>query len=194
MAVTKVHGKKVSLLPSTATGSLGEAGDESSEDESESLKVAEVLGGGGAQAKKECTPRDSFNQVYVCMVLAGAGVLLPWSAYVGAFDYFFYYYSSEFPTISVVIPMTNLACSCLAASMNLVLVKIIDVHTKITFGYITFVLSLLSVLVLDIALHNCAISTSKGFYITIFTVAFLGLGSGSKKTESFRSMLFKSCS
>lgn len=134
----------------------------------------------------EIAPRDRYNLVYICMLMAGTGFLVPWGAYIGAIDYFFYYYLVEFPTISILIPMTNLATGFFAASVNVLLAKI-NLHSRITFGYIVFILSLLTIPLMDIGLHNCAISTSAGFYVTLFTVGLVGLGAGGK-TVNFEVM------
>ena len=132
--------------------------------------------------------RDPYNLVYICMVIAGAGFLTPWGAYIGAIDYFFYYYLTKFPTVSVAIPIINLATSFLAGSVNMFVGKL-NIHSRITFGYITFILSLLSIPLLDIGLHNCTITTCVGFYITLFTVGLVGIGAGGK-TVGFKVEVF----
>lgn len=49
-----------------------------------------------------CTPpRDKGNVVYVCMIMAGAGFLFPWSSYVTAIDYFFFLYWEDFHQVSL---------------------------------------------------------------------------------------------
>ena len=45
-------------------------------------------------------PRDRGHLVYVCMVMAGAGFLFPWSSYVTAIDYFFFLYWKDFHQVS----------------------------------------------------------------------------------------------
>ena len=45
-------------------------------------------------------PRDRGRVVYVCMLMAGAGFLFPWSSYVTAIDYFFFLYWEDFHQVS----------------------------------------------------------------------------------------------
>lgn len=46
-------------------------------------------------------PRDRGYVVYVCMIIAGAGFLFPWSSYVTAIDYFFFLYQEDFPQVFI---------------------------------------------------------------------------------------------
>ena len=45
-------------------------------------------------------PRDRWNVVYVCMLMAGAGFIFPWSSYVTAIDYFFFLYWKDFRLVN----------------------------------------------------------------------------------------------
>ena len=47
-------------------------------------------------------PRDKCHVVYVCMLMAGAGFLFPWSSYITAIDYFFFLYWEDFHQVRVV--------------------------------------------------------------------------------------------
>lgn len=123
-------------------------------------------------------PEDRYHLVYICMLMTGVGFLIPWSCYIGAVDYFFYYYLRDFPSVSVVLPISYLVITFLASTLNLVLVRVVSVHPRITFGYIMFVISLLLIPLLDIGIHNCTISTSISFYLTVLLFGLVGLGSG----------------
>lgn len=127
-------------------------------------------------------PKDKYHSVYICMLMAGAGFLVPWTSYLGALDYFFYYYKRDFNTVSVIIPNTYLVTTFLAATLNLVvLVKYVPIHYRIIFGYVMFFISLLLIPILDIFINTCKISTSIAFYITLLTIGLVGLGSGGKQ-------------
>lgn len=123
-------------------------------------------------------PKDYLHLVYICMLMAGIGYLTPWVSYVGAIDYFFYYYLMEFPAVSVILPITYFGSTLAACSLNLLLVVVLGTHSRIMFSYILFVISLSTVLLLDVALHNCLIPTAVSFYITLLSVCMVGLGSG----------------
>lgn len=126
----------------------------------------------------EMAPKDHFNLVYIGMIVSGVGFLLPWSCYTAAIDYFFFYYLEDFPTVSVVIPMSYLVSTLLAASLNIVLVRTVGTHPRITFGHVMFFIGLLVVPLLDIGINNCTISTNVSYYITLIFISMVGLGSG----------------
>lgn len=136
----------------------------------------------GGEDEDQAPPKDRFHLVYVCLLMGGMGFLIPWSCFIGAIDYFFYYYQQEFPSVSVVIPVDYLLTTFLAATLNLVLVRVVAVLNRISFGYIMFVISLTLIPLLDIGIHNCTIPTSISFYLTLICVALVGLGSGGKYT------------
>lgn len=125
-------------------------------------------------------PKDRFHLVYICMLMAGAGFLFPWSSYITAVDYFSFLYRSEFRTVSEAIPMTYLVTTLLFTTVNIGLVGLFSIHSRIRFGYIMFSISLIFVPLLDIGINNCTISTTVSFYLTLLTVVVVGIGSGSK--------------
>lgn len=56
---------------------------------------------GSYSVAPDCTvPRDRGRSVYVCMLLAGAGFLFPWTSYITAIDYFFFLYWKDFHHVS----------------------------------------------------------------------------------------------
>ncbi len=127
-------------------------------------------------------PKDRYGIVYFCFVMVGAGFLTPWTSYIAAFDYFFYYYQERFPTVSVIIPISYLITTFFISIVNVFLVSKVNVHERITFGYVMFVLSLLTIPLLDVCIYNCSIPVVAGFYITLLSVAAIGVGSGGRRT------------
>lgn len=131
-------------------------------------------------AATQPAPKDHFHLVYICMLMAGAGFLFPWSSYISAIDYFFFLYHSQFPTVSEAIPVTYLLTTLLFSTVNVGLVGLFSIHSRIRFGYLMFSLSLVFVPLLDIGINNCTISTSVSYYLTLFSIIAVGIGSGSK--------------
>ena len=133
----------------------------------------------GSAASSLPPPRDRFNLVYFCMLLAGVGFLLPWSSYISAIDYFKdYLYGRDFPRVSEAIPLTYLFSTLFSAMFSVVVVNRFPRHGRIAFGYVTFSVSLLFVPLLDIGINNCTVSTRVSYYLTLLTVVLVGLGSG----------------
>lgn len=123
-------------------------------------------------------PRDHFNLVYVCMVITGAGFLFPWFSYITAVDYFFFLYKSDFPEVSILIPITYILVTLASTTFNVATVNRLPLHGRIGFGYVVFTISLLFVPLLDIGIHNCTVSTHVSYYLTLLSVAIVGTGSG----------------
>ena len=125
-------------------------------------------------------PRDHYNLVYVCMLMAGVGFLLPWSSYISAIDYFFYLYHSDFSTVSEAIPVTYLLTTLFFSTINIGLVNLFSIHARIRFGYVMFTLSLVFIPLLDIGINNCTVSTHASYYLTLISIVAVGIGSGGK--------------
>ena len=140
-------------------------------------------------------PRDRGHVVYVCMVMAGAGFLFPWSSYITAIDYFFFLYQRDFPQVfiyekpnsvpelppsqvSVTIPMTYLIFTWLFTGFNTSLVSAVPLHVRIGLGYALFLLSLIAIPLLDLLVHSCVLSIHGAYYLTILSIAVVGIGSG----------------
>ena len=139
-------------------------------------------------------PRDRGHVVYVCMLVAGAGFLFPWSSYVTAIDYFFFLYWNDFHQVnhsssplsllslpvqvSVVIPMTYLVSTWLFTGVNISLINTIPLHVRIGLGYVLFLVALATVPILDVLVHSCLLSLHAAYYLTILSVAIVGIGSG----------------
>lgn len=138
----------------------------------------------GAQGEAGREPKDRCNLVYVCMLLAGAGFLFPWVSYITAIDYFFFLYQRTFPEVSVAIPVTYLVTTMLSSTFNVCAVEKFRLSIRIGFGYVAFFVSLLFVLLLDIGIHNCTVSTHVSFYLTLLSVAVVGLGSGGESSPT----------
>ena len=134
--------------------------------------------GSYSPATSSSPPRDRGYLVYLCMIMAGAGFLFPWSSYITAVDYFFFLYWEEFHQVSVAIPMTYLLSTCFFTAVNVSTANRFPLHCRIGFGYLIFFLALLVVPLLDVAVHSCVLSTRAAYYLTILSVAIVGVGSG----------------
>ena len=132
-------------------------------------------------------PCDRFNLVYLCMIMAGAGFLFPWSSYITAVDYFFFLYWSDFHQVSVAIPMAYLVSTSLFTVVTVTIANHTSCHSRIGFGYVIFFFALLAVPLIDVAVHSCALPVKAAFYLTILTVLAVGVGSGGMQDPSHRS-------
>ena len=123
-------------------------------------------------------PADKCHLMYFLFVLVAVGLLTPWNSFILAIDYFRFLYPTQH--VENVIPYTELTLTLLGSLAMLALVNVIPLHLRIWFGYIVFILVLLFVPLMDIGIHNCTVSTNVGFGLTVGSVAFLAVGSGSE--------------
>jgi solute carrier family 29 (equilibrative nucleoside transporter) protein 4 len=119
------------------------------------------------------------------MVLAGAGFLFPWSSYITAIDYFFFLYRRDFPQVSVAIPMTYLVSTWIFTGVNVSLVTAVPLHARIGLGYVLFLLSLIAIPFIDLMVHSCVLSIHVAYYLTIFSIAVVGVGSGVQQSSYY---------
>lgn len=74
--------------------------------------------------------------------------------------------------------MTYMASTWLFTAFNVTIVNAISLHVRIGLGYVLFLLSLLAVPLLDLLVHYCLLSIQISFYLTILSIAVVGIGSG----------------
>ncbi|XP_075929756.1 equilibrative nucleoside transporter 4 isoform X2 [Petromyzon marinus] len=88
-------------------------------------------------------PRDPCNFIYLSMVLAGTGFLLPYNCFTVDVDYL----HSAYPDSTIVfdINTTYLVTSLCTVLLVSLLVERVDMHTRITAGYVLALLPLLFV-------------------------------------------------
>ena len=104
------------------------------------------------------------------------GILFPWNSFVSALDYFLYLYRSYRPEVA--IPLTYLVVTLVAMAFNIAIVNLFPLHGRIGFGYVMFSIVLLFIPLLDIGIHNCTVSSSAGFFLSLSGVVLVGMGSG----------------
>ena len=77
-------------------------------------------------------PSDTWNLVYLSLVLAGIGFLLPYNSFVIAVDYF----QARYPGTTVIYDMTivYIIVAFFAVLLTNILVETLSLGTRITFG------------------------------------------------------------
>ena len=87
-----------------------------------------------SQAHTIYPPRDSYNLVYLAMVLSGAGFLLPYNSFITAVDYF----QTVFPGTTIVfdISLIYILTALIAVLLNNVIIYTLSLNSRIMLGYI----------------------------------------------------------
>ncbi|KAF4522162.1 hypothetical protein B566_EDAN010422 [Ephemera danica] len=117
-------------------------------------------------------PTDYCNFIYMALVLAGVGFLLPYNSFIIAVDYF----QSRFPGTTIVFDMSlvYILMAFLAVLVNNLLVEVISLNKRITFGYIVSFFTLLFVATCEIWWNM--FSPELAYKINLVAVAVVALG------------------
>lgn len=117
-------------------------------------------------------PRDPCNCIYLGLVLAGVGFLLPYNSFIIAVDY----YQNRYPGTTIVfdLSLVYIVMAFVAVVINNVLVESLSLHVRITFGYIIsfFTLFFVAVCVIWWDIFDSATS----YNINLMAVAVVALG------------------
>ncbi|CAG5073500.1 Similar to slc29a4: Equilibrative nucleoside transporter 4 (Danio rerio) [Cotesia congregata] len=117
-------------------------------------------------------PVDRYNFVYLALVLAGAGFLLPYNSFVIPVDYF----QARYPGTTVIFDMSvvYITMAFFAVCANNILVETISLNTRIAFGYIVSFVTLNFVVISEIWWELFGVATS--YTINLIAVAVVSIG------------------
>ncbi|CAM1318640.1 SLC29A4 (predicted) [Pycnogonum litorale] len=117
-------------------------------------------------------PRDQCNCIYLALLLAGAGFLLPYNSFIIAVDYF----QSRYPGTTIVFDMSlvYILIAFFAITINNFLIESLSLHARISFGYILSFFTLLFVVVFEIWFE--AFDKSISYNINLIAVAVVASG------------------
>lgn len=140
-------------------------------------------------------PRDPCNCIYMALVLAGAGFLLPYNSFIIAVDYFQvsegfhgtwiapelvlkndFFFQSRYPGTTIVFDMSlvYILMAFFAVMINNFLVESLSLHVRISFGYILAFFTLLFVAVLEIWCE--AFPSDISYNVNLIAVAVVACG------------------
>ncbi|KAI5718803.1 hypothetical protein M8J76_000503 [Diaphorina citri] len=93
-------------------------------------------------------PVDKYNVIYLSLLLAGVGFLLPYNSFVIAGDYFI----KQYPGSTIIFDMSfvYIIMAFFAVLANNILVETLSLNTRITFGYIISFVTLLFIAFFEI--------------------------------------------
>ncbi|XKL69649.1 hypothetical protein PGB90_007418 [Kerria lacca] len=117
-------------------------------------------------------PIDKYNGIYLSLVLAGIGFLLPYNSFIIAVDYF----QSKYPESTIIFDMSlvYIVVSFFAVLANNILVEALPLNTRITFGYLISFVTLVFVATCEVWWDVFGKTTS--YFINLIAVATVALG------------------
>ena len=128
-------------------------------------------------------PLDRCNLYFIAFMVLGAGFHLPFNSFVAAVDYFMLSYNRT--NMAFIVASTNSYTVCLAVIVNVVLVNRVSTHTRISFGYLAFMISLFSMTLLVALTILQGVASSAGFLVTIGATVFTGIGCGVQEASYY---------
>ncbi|CAF4908460.1 unnamed protein product [Pieris macdunnoughi] len=93
-------------------------------------------------------PPDKYNSVYFTLFVSGAAFLLPFNSFIMAVDYFQHHYPNS--TIMFDMSTVYIASACVAVVINNLLVDLFTYNTRITFGILLSLATMIFVAVCNI--------------------------------------------
>ncbi|XP_071039127.1 equilibrative nucleoside transporter 4 isoform X2 [Parasteatoda tepidariorum] len=117
-------------------------------------------------------PSDSCHCIYLALLLAGVGFLLPYNSFIIAVDYF----QSKYPATTIVFDMSliYILVAFVAVIINNVLVETLSLNVRIVFGYIIAFFTLTFVAIFEICFE--IFDDSLGYSINLIAVAVVAFG------------------
>ncbi|ESP02363.1 hypothetical protein LOTGIDRAFT_138509 [Lottia gigantea] len=132
-------------------------------------------------------PRDPCSCIYLSLVLAGAGFLLPYNSFITAVDY----YDNRFPNSTIIfdMSMTYIIVAFVSVCINNVLVEALSMPVRITFGYLVSFVVLLIIALCDVWYQ--VFTPDIGYKVTLTAVAVVAIGATVQQSSfyGFTSML-----
>ncbi|KAL0822560.1 hypothetical protein ABMA28_004602 [Loxostege sticticalis] len=117
-------------------------------------------------------PPDRYNSVYVTLFVAGAAFLLPFNSFIMAVDYFQHHY----PNTTIMFDMSTvyIASACVAVVANNLLLDLFTYNTRITFGILVSLATMLFVAVCNIGWDG--FSTRVSYTINLVAIGVVAFG------------------
>ncbi|RWR79955.1 Equilibrative nucleoside transporter 4 [Cinnamomum micranthum f. kanehirae] len=123
--------------------------------------------------KENKIPKDSFYLAYIIYFILGAGFLLPWNAFITAVDYFTYLYPDA--SVDRVFAVVYMLVCLVILLLIIAFAHKSSAYARINAGLSLFVISLLTVPVLDLVYVKGRTGLYSGYYVTIAAVALSGI-------------------
>nr|XP_032520698.1 equilibrative nucleoside transporter 4-like [Danaus plexippus plexippus] len=117
-------------------------------------------------------PPDRYNSVYFTLFVAGAAFLLPFNSFIMAVDYFQHHYPKS--TIMFDMSTVYIVSACVAVITNNLLLDLFTYNTRITFGILLSLATMLFVAVCNIGWDG--FSSSVSYTINLVAIGVVAFG------------------
>ncbi|XP_018803453.1 PREDICTED: equilibrative nucleoside transporter 4 [Bactrocera latifrons] len=134
-------------------------------------------------------PKDHKHSVYVALLAAGIGFVLPYNSFIIAADY----WQARFPGRSVALDMsmTYIIVAFATVLLNNVFLSLAPFRVRILFGYVVSFTTLIFVAVCEVAFHMFAANTAYSVNLAAVSLVAIGCTVQQSSFYGFASMLPK---
>ncbi|XP_014368858.2 equilibrative nucleoside transporter 4 [Papilio machaon] len=117
-------------------------------------------------------PPDRYNSVYVTLFVAGTAFLLPFNSFIMAVDYFQHHY----PNTTIMFDMSTvyITSACVAVVINNLMLDLFTYNTRITFGILLSLATMLFVAICNIGWDG--FSTNVSYTINLVAIGVVAFG------------------
>ncbi|XP_076434974.1 equilibrative nucleoside transporter 4-like isoform X2 [Babylonia areolata] len=138
-----------------------------------SPQISRKWKGGASPRDNIAPPRDPCSCVYLALVLAGAGFLLPYNSFITAVDF----YQERYPGSTIIFDMslTYIVVAFVSVIINNALVEALRMPVRITFGYILAFCTLMVIALCDLWFQ--LFTPEVAYKITLAAVGVVAVGS-----------------
>ncbi|XP_028897735.1 equilibrative nucleoside transporter 4 isoform X1 [Zeugodacus cucurbitae] len=135
------------------------------------------------------SPKDHKHSVYIALLAAGVGFVLPYNSFIIAADY----WQARFPGRSVALDMsmTYIIVAFATVLLNNVFLSLAPFRVRILFGYVVSFTTLIFVAVCEVAFHMFAANTAYSVNLAAVSLVAIGCTVQQSSFYGFASMLPK---
>ena len=133
-------------------------------------------------------PKDKFQLIYFSIIVLMSATVMAWKSLASGVDYFQYLYPNY--RSEIVIPLALNVTGLLSILVNLATLHLVSFYKRMMFTTIVFFVSLLSIPLMDIWIHNCTLDLKIAYGITVLIVVLISIALGGKLTALYIFILF----
>ena len=147
-----------------------------------SITTARVENTHPSVSLKIVRPKDRYNVIYCCLVLVGAGYLMPYNSFVTCVDYL----QTNFPDepVEFVLSFIYIVVSFFSVFVTNLTVKLVSTHTRIVIGYVLSIGPLLYVTVVHLWL-NILTTGGLALFSILVSCAIAGIGCSMQQSSFY---------
>lgn len=132
-------------------------------------RSSEVIQEDGSPAP---APKDARSFVYLSLLAAGIGFVLPYNSFLGSIDYFQERFRGR--SVALDMSMTYILVGFITVLMNNILLSLAPFKIRVTFGYAVSFTTLIFIAICEVGFH--VFSKTTAYSVLLAAVSLVSLG------------------